>query len=91
MKNYTNLFDQAEAHPKSKQFHKDNMAYIRLAEAIYQERIAQNLTMKQLAEKADITPATISNIEHAQSSTGIEVVFRLFSALGKEKIELQCV
>ena len=91
MKKHTNVFEQAEKHPKAKQFHGENLAHIRLAEAIYQERIAQNLTMKQLAEKANVTSATISRIEHAQNSTGIEVIFKLFNALGKEKIEIQCV
>ncbi|MDM8557754.1 hypothetical protein [Candidatus Parabeggiatoa sp. HSG14] len=52
MDKYTNVFEQAEKHPKAKQFHEENIAYIRLSDAIYQERIAQNLTMKQLAEKA---------------------------------------
>ena len=91
MKKYTNVFEQAEKHPKARQFHEENIARIRLAEAIYQERIAQNLTMKELAEKANITPAMISRIEHAQNTTGIDVIFKLFNALGKEKIELQCV
>jgi ribosome-binding protein aMBF1 (putative translation factor) len=76
MKKYTNVFEQAEKHPKAKQFHEENIAYIRLSDAIYQERIAQNLTMKQLAEKANITPAMINRIEHAQNSTGIDVVFK---------------
>ena len=91
MKKYKNVFEQAEKHPKAKQFHEENIARIRLAEAIHQERVAQNLTMKQLAEKAYTTPAMISRIENAQISSGIDVIFKLFKALGKDKIELQCV
>ncbi|MEN8219030.1 MAG: helix-turn-helix transcriptional regulator [Pseudomonadota bacterium] len=91
MKKYTNVFEQAERHPKAKQFHEENLARIRLAEAIHRERMAQNLTMKQLAERAYITPAMISRIENAQISTGIDVIFKIFKALGQNKIELQCV
>jgi len=91
MKKYTNVFEQAEKHPKAQQFHEQNLARIRLAEAIYRERLAQNLTMEQLAEKAYLTTALVSSIENAQISTGIDVIFRIFKALGKEKIELQCV
>jgi ribosome-binding protein aMBF1 (putative translation factor) len=91
MKKYTNVFEQAEKHPKAKQFHEENFARIRLAEAIHRERLAQNLTMEELAEKAYLTPALVSSIENAQISTGIEIIFRIFKALGKQKIELQCV
>jgi ribosome-binding protein aMBF1 (putative translation factor) len=91
MKEYTNVFEQAEKHPKAKLFHEENLARIRLAEAIHRERIAQNLTMEELAQRAYLTPALVSSIENAQVSTEIEVIFRIFKALGKEKIELQCV
>jgi ribosome-binding protein aMBF1 (putative translation factor) len=91
MKKYTNVFEQAEKHPRAEQFHEENLARIRLAEVIHRERMAQNLTMEELAEKAYLTPALVSRIENAQISTGIEVIFRIFKALGKEKIELQCV
>ena len=47
--------------------------------------------MEELAQKAYLTPALVSRIENAQVSTEIEVIFRIFKALGKEKIELQCV
>ena len=90
MKKYSNVFEQAEKHPKAQQFHEENLARIRLAEAIYNERMAQNLSMKQLAKKAYITPAMICRIENAQISTGVDVIFKIFKALGKNKIELQC-
>jgi len=91
MKKYTNVFEQAEKHPKAKQFHEENLARLRLAEAIHRERIAKNLTMEELAQRAYLTPALVNRIENAQISTEIEVIFRIFRALGKEKIELQCV
>ena len=33
IKQYTNVFEQAEKHPKAKLFHEENLARIRLAEA----------------------------------------------------------
>jgi len=35
MKKYTNIFKQAEKHPKAKQFHESNLARIKLAKAIH--------------------------------------------------------
>jgi len=34
------------------------------------------------------TPAVISRIENAQVSTGIDMIYRIFKALGKDKVEL---
>jgi transcriptional regulator with XRE-family HTH domain len=51
----------------------------------------QSLSMKDLAEKAHTTPAIISRIENAQVSAGIDLIMRIYCALGKEKIELSCV
>ena len=44
--------------------------------------------MKDLAEKAHTTPAIISRIENAQMTSGINLIMRIYRALGKEKIEL---
>ncbi|MDM8525806.1 helix-turn-helix transcriptional regulator [Desulfococcaceae bacterium HSG8] len=60
-----------------------------LAEAIHSERVAQSLSMQMLAEKAETTPAAISRIENARVSTGIDLICRIFKALGKDKVELK--
>ncbi|MCP4104288.1 MAG: helix-turn-helix transcriptional regulator [Desulfobacteraceae bacterium] len=87
-KKYFDVFGDAANHPKSKRFAEDIRARIVLAEAINRERVSQSLSMKSLAEKADTTPAVISRIENAQVSTGIDLIYRIFKALGKNKVEL---
>jgi ribosome-binding protein aMBF1 (putative translation factor) len=91
IKKYSNVFAQAQKHPQAKQFYDASLARIRLAEAIHKERVMQSLSMKDLAEKAHTTPAIISRIENAQVSAGIDLIMRIYCALGKEKIELSCV
>jgi len=86
-KKYFDVFGEAGRHPKAEKFAEEVRARIVLAEAIHQERISQSLSMKMLAEKAHTTPAVISRIENAQVSTGIDVIYRIFKALGKNKVE----
>jgi ribosome-binding protein aMBF1 (putative translation factor) len=90
IKTYTNVFSQAQEHPQAQQFYEESLARIRLADAIHKERTAQSLSMKALAEKAHTTPAIISRIENAQMSAGIDLVMKIYRALGKDKIELSC-
>lgn len=87
-KNYTDVFVQAKEHPKAKAFLGESKARIKLAEALHRERSSQKLSMAQLAEKAGTTPAVISRIEHAQVSAGLDVICKLFSALGKKELHL---
>jgi len=62
---------------------------IRLAELLYQERMVRQLTILGLAERTDTSPMVISQIEHAQISTGIDLICKLFKALGKNKLVLE--
>lgn len=91
IKKYSNVFAQAQEHPQAQNFYETSLARIRLAEAIHKERIAQSLSMKVLAEKANTTPAIISRIENAQVSAGIDLIMKIYRALGKDKIELSCI
>ena len=87
-KKYYDFFKDAADHPKAEKFAEEVRARIALAEAIHRERVLQSLSMQSLAEKADTTPAVISRIENAQVSTGIDMIYRIFKALGKDKVEL---
>ena len=69
-------------------YEQEALARIKLAEALYQERKVQKMTINDLAKLAHTTPAVISRIEHCQVSAGIDLVARLFTALGKQKITL---
>jgi transcriptional regulator with XRE-family HTH domain len=44
--------------------------------------------MAELAELAGTTPAVVSRIEHSQVSAGIDVISKLFKALGKKELNL---
>jgi ribosome-binding protein aMBF1 (putative translation factor) len=90
-KAYTNVFQEAKKHPKAKVFLAESKARIRLAEALHKERMAQKLTMAELAKKASTTPAVISRIENAQVSAGIDVICRIFIALGKSQLKIALV
>ena len=88
-KQYYDVFWEAGKHPKAEKFAEEIRARILLAEAIHRERVAQSFSMQMLAEKAETTPAVISRIENAQVSTGIDLICRIFKALGKDKVELK--
>lgn len=89
-KPYFDVFEEASKHPQAKQFSEDSRARMILAQTVYRERLAQSLSQAKLAEKSHVSTAVIRRIENAQSSTGIEVIYKIFRALGKPKIELDC-
>lgn len=88
-KKYSNVFVQAKKHAKSDQYYNESKARIRLAELMHKERSAQLLSMAELAKKSGTTAAVISRIENAQVSAGIDVIFKIFKALGKKEIHLE--
>ncbi len=85
---YVNIFREAREHPEAKKFYEASVARIKLAEYLYKERTSQSLSMAELAKKSHTTPAVISRIENAQVSAGIDIIFRIFKALGKKNIKL---
>ncbi|OQW88990.1 MAG: hypothetical protein BWK78_07950 [Thiotrichaceae bacterium IS1] len=89
-KQYFDVFEEASKHPQAKQFSEESRARMILAQAVYRERMAQSLSQAKLAEKSHVSAAVISRIENSQSSTSIEVIYKIFRALGKPKIELDC-
>ncbi len=88
IKKYSNVIGDAKKHPKFEQYAQEHLARLRLAEIIHNERITNNLTMKQLAEKSYTTPAVISRIENAQVSAGIDVIYKIFKALNKKELKI---
>lgn len=87
-KQYSNVFDQAKQHPKGGVFLQEAHARIRLAEALNRERMSQSISMAELAKRASTTPAVVSRIENAQVSAGIDIIARLFEALGKKNVTI---
>lgn len=87
-KNYSNVFAEAKKDPKYKGYLEEAKARIKLAEALHQERSFQSLSMAELAERAGTTPAVISRIENAQVSAGIDLIYKIFRALGKKELNL---
>ena len=87
-KQYSNVFNQAKLHTKAQVYYEEAKARITLAEALYQARSAQSLSMVELAKRAGTTPAVISRIENAQVSAGIDVIFKIFKALGQKELHL---
>lgn len=86
---YNNIFKQARDHPEYKKYYNDSQAKLLLAEKIYNARSEAKLTMKELAEKANTTAAVISRIENAQVSAGIDLISRIFLALGINEVVLK--
>lgn len=87
-KKYIDVFAVADKHPQAKQFYEESLAKIRLGEAIYRERMAQSLSVRELAQQSHVSASTIRAIENTKGSVKMETVFKLYKALGKEKIEL---
>jgi ribosome-binding protein aMBF1 (putative translation factor) len=88
MKTYQDVFKQAQEHSQSQDFYDVSIVRLHLADAIRNERNKQSLSMAKLATLAGTTPAIICRIENAQMSTGIDLIMRIYKALGKQKIEL---
>lgn len=57
------------------------MDYIKLGKNIRSERKKQQLTIEELAYKADITPNYLGKIERAQSKPSLESVIKISNAL----------
>lgn len=57
------------------------MDYTKLGNNIRKERLKQNLTIEELAYKADITPNYLGKIERAQSKLSLEVLIKIANAL----------
>lgn len=48
-------------------------------------RIANNLTLEELAEKSEVNITTLSKIENGKTNSTILLLLRIFKALGREK------
>lgn len=56
---------------------------IRLGERLHIQRRRQGLTTQQLADKAGVSPGTVSNLENAKTRrVSVEVLVKLSEALG---------
>lgn len=82
-------FYLANKHPQATEWGEEAIAKIRLAEKVYKLRTSKGYTMAKLATQARTTPAVIARIEAAEENAGIELVFKVFKALGRNKLELE--
>lgn len=53
-----------------------------LGQNIRRERISQNMTQEQLAEKAEISAVFLSQIENARKIPSLETIHKITSSLG---------
>ncbi len=90
-KKYTNFSKQLKGDSKAEAYMQESMARIKLAVALHKERTFQSLSMAELAKKAGTTPAVISRIENRQVSAGIDLIYKIFKALGKKEFKLELV
>lgn len=56
-----------------------------VGESIRGTRISQELTMRELAEKSEISVMSLSRIENGRTNPTLLVLIRIFKALGREK------
>ena len=57
------------------------MDYTKLGDNIRKERKNQNITIEELAFRADITPNYLGKIERAQTKLSLEVLIKICNAL----------
>ena len=88
-KQITNMLVKARKNPNYDKYKNDSIVRIKLAEKLYKERHLKKWSMTELAKKAHTTPAIISRIEHAEKSVGIDLIARIFEALGKKQLTLR--
>jgi transcriptional regulator with XRE-family HTH domain len=55
---------------------------VKISEVIKQERKRQNLTQRQLALKAQVTPSGLSQIETGRRGASFEMIRKISTALG---------
>ena len=58
------------------------MNELMLGKQIREKRLLLNLSMEQVAQKADITRATLSSVENGTSNCGIQTFLKLLNVLG---------
>ena len=56
-----------------------------MGESIRGTRISQELTMKELAEKSEISVISLSRIENGKTNPTLLILIKIFKALGREK------
>jgi transcriptional regulator with XRE-family HTH domain len=59
-----------------------------LGERIRQLRLARNLTLKQVGDKAKVSPTHLSEIERGKTSPTVGALLRIARALGREAAQL---
>ena len=57
----------------------------KMGDSIRGARVSQELTMKDLAEKSEISVTSLSRIENGKTNPTIMILVRIFKALGREK------
>ena len=68
--------------PEFRQAYEEEGLKIKIAQAVYDKRKVLKMSQAKLAEKAKTTQRMISRIEHANMSVGIDLLQRVFNALG---------
>ena len=63
----------------------DDKFYRRLAKVIKEERTKQNLTIKELAKRANLSSITISDIENNKSRPYISTLLKINDGLNRIK------
>lgn len=76
--------------PKFEKEWEDFQPELQLMHQIIGERIKQNLTQKELAEKMGTKQANISKIENGNANPSLDFLKRLANSLGK-KLEIKFV
>lgn len=56
-----------------------------MGDSIRGARVSQELTMKDLADKSEISVTSLSRIENGKTNPTIMILIRIFKALGREK------
>lgn len=64
------------------------MPTMELGERIRQLRLARNLTLKEVGEKAKVSPTHLSEIERGKTSPTVGALMRIARALGQEPSQL---
>jgi len=57
----------------------------KMGDSIRGARVSQELTMKDLAEKSEISVTSLSRIENGKTNPTIMILVRIFKALGRQK------
>ena len=81
---YEEVFGKYMKSPAFKKAYEDEVARLKLVRQIKDLRLAQNMSQKKMASKANMSQSIIARIESGRHSFSVLTLYRIAKVFGKE-------